>query len=227
MARFLICRRLDERWIFPTITGDSRTHGRSHGQRCPSSLARIGTRVRAAFGVALHMHQPTVLGDGDRMTAPLISNLQHMFEHPGEGDNHNAPAFLRCYGRVADLVGALVERGLPAPADARLLGQPALGAGTDGPDGRARGAPAHHRARARAVDRVARHHVVARRGPVHAGPRSQASHAGLAPPLRRAVRTCPRWHAFVASRRPRCTCPFTPTSASPMCARCASAGTGG
>ena len=37
------------------------------------------------------MHQPTVLGDGDRTTAPLISNLQHMFEHPGEGDNHNAP----------------------------------------------------------------------------------------------------------------------------------------
>jgi hypothetical protein len=58
------------------------------------------------------MHQPTVLGDGDRMSAPLISNLQHMLEHPGEGDNHNAPVFLRCYGRVADLVGALVARGL-------------------------------------------------------------------------------------------------------------------
>src|SRR4051812_39035271 len=68
--------------------------------------------VRAAFGVALHMHQPTVLGDGDRRSAPLISNLQHMFEHQGEGDNHNAAAFLRCYGRVAELVGALVGRGL-------------------------------------------------------------------------------------------------------------------
>jgi hypothetical protein len=68
--------------------------------------------VRAAFGVALHMHQPTVLGGGDRTSAPLISNLQHMLEHPGEGDNHNAPAFLGCYGRVADLVGTLVARGL-------------------------------------------------------------------------------------------------------------------
>jgi hypothetical protein len=70
------------------------------------------TRIRAAFGVALHMHQPTVLGDGDPRAAPLISNLQRMFEHQGEGDNHNAPAFLRCYGRSADLVGALVARGL-------------------------------------------------------------------------------------------------------------------
>jgi hypothetical protein len=69
-------------------------------------------QVRAAFGVALHMHQPTVLGGGDPTSAPLISNLQHMLEHPGEGDNHNAPAFLNCYGRVADLVGALVARGL-------------------------------------------------------------------------------------------------------------------
>jgi hypothetical protein len=70
------------------------------------------TPIRAAFGVALHMHQPTVIADGDRSTAPLISNLQHMLDHPGQGDNHNAPVFLRCYGRVADLVGGLVSRGL-------------------------------------------------------------------------------------------------------------------
>jgi hypothetical protein len=68
--------------------------------------------VRAAFGVALHMHQPTVLGDGDPASAPLISNLQRMLEHQGEGDNHNAPVFLRCYGRSADLVGGLLARGL-------------------------------------------------------------------------------------------------------------------
>jgi len=67
--------------------------------------------VRATFGLALHMHQPTVLGDGERTTAPLISNLQYMLDHPGQGDNHNAPVFLRCYGRVADLVGPLVARG--------------------------------------------------------------------------------------------------------------------
>ncbi len=67
--------------------------------------------VRATFGLALHMHQPTVLGDGERTTAPLISNLQYMLDHPGQGDNHNAPVFLRCYGRVADLVAPLVARG--------------------------------------------------------------------------------------------------------------------
>jgi hypothetical protein len=70
------------------------------------------TLTRAAFGIALHMHQPIVLGDGAPGKAPLISNLQRMFEHPGEGDNHNAPAFLRCYGRVADLVGSPLARGV-------------------------------------------------------------------------------------------------------------------
>ena len=95
---------------FPTISGDSR---RTVEVTASAPLVAGGdaTGARAAFGVALHMHQPTVLGAGDRMTAPLISNLQHMFEHPGEGDNHNAAAFLGCYGRSADLVGALVARG--------------------------------------------------------------------------------------------------------------------
>jgi hypothetical protein len=94
----------------PAITGDA-----ARPVEVTGSLPLAGgpdlARVRAAFGVALHMHQPTVLGDGDPTTAPLISNLQRMLEHPGEGDNHNAPAFLRCYGRIADLVGGLVARG--------------------------------------------------------------------------------------------------------------------
>ena len=94
----------------PSISG-----GAERTAEVTRTLPLVGGRdpapVRAAFGVALHMHQPTVLGAGDRMTAPLISNLQHMLEHPADGDNHNAPMFLRCYGRVADLVGALVERG--------------------------------------------------------------------------------------------------------------------
>jgi hypothetical protein len=78
----------------------------------PLAAAAAPTAARAAFGLALHMHQPTVLGDGERSAAPLISNLQHMFEHQGEGDNHNAAVFLHCYGRSADLVGGLVGRGL-------------------------------------------------------------------------------------------------------------------
>jgi hypothetical protein len=77
----------------------------------PLSAVAAPTSVRAAFGLALHMHQPTVLGEGDRASAPLISNLQRMFERPGEGDNHNAAAFLGCYGRSADLVAGLVGRG--------------------------------------------------------------------------------------------------------------------
>ncbi|HET6148811.1 MAG TPA: glycosyl hydrolase family 57 [Polyangia bacterium] len=95
----------------PMITGGpERTAAITNSQ--PLVVGANPARVRAVFGVALHMHQPTVLGAGDRRIAPLISNLQHMLEHPGQGDNHNAPAFLRCYGRVADLVGALVGRGL-------------------------------------------------------------------------------------------------------------------
>lgn len=66
----------------------------------------------AAFGVALHMHQPTVLAAGmDLATSPLISNLRHMLDHPNEGDNHDAPVFLRCYGRSSDLVEGLRARG--------------------------------------------------------------------------------------------------------------------
>ena len=39
--------------------------------------------LRAAFGVALHMHQPTVLADGDPTRAALISNLERMLEQAG------------------------------------------------------------------------------------------------------------------------------------------------
>jgi hypothetical protein len=94
----------------PSIAGDrARTAEVARSLPLVAGLDTPG--VRAAFGVALHMHQPTVLGDGERLNAPLISNLQRMLEHPAEGDNHNAPAFLRCYGRIADLVGGLVARG--------------------------------------------------------------------------------------------------------------------
>lgn len=78
----------------------------------PLAAGAPAVGLRAAFGVALHMHQPTVLADGDPTRAALISNLQRMLEHPGEGDNHNAPAFLRCYARPAELVGGLLARGL-------------------------------------------------------------------------------------------------------------------
>ncbi len=65
-------------------------------------------RVQAAFAIALHMHQPTIPAGAN---GELISNLQHMFEHPGQGDNHNAGAFAWCYGRMGDFIAQLVQAG--------------------------------------------------------------------------------------------------------------------
>jgi hypothetical protein len=65
-------------------------------------------RIRSAFACALHMHQPTIPAAGD---GALISHLQYMFEHPEEGDNHNAEPFARCYRRMADLIGQLIAEG--------------------------------------------------------------------------------------------------------------------
>ena len=64
--------------------------------------------IRSAFACALHMHQPTIPAGAD---GALISHLQHMFDHPGEGDNHNAAAFAHCYGRLADLLPQLIGEG--------------------------------------------------------------------------------------------------------------------
>ncbi len=60
----------------------------------------------AGFACALHMHQPTI-PSGDQ----LIGHLQYMFEHQGEGDNHNAGVFADCYGRMGDLIPDLVNQG--------------------------------------------------------------------------------------------------------------------
>jgi hypothetical protein len=54
------------------------------------------------------MHQPTIPAGID---GALISNLQHMFEHPQDGDNHNAGTFLWCYHRMAEFIPALIQQG--------------------------------------------------------------------------------------------------------------------
>ena len=64
--------------------------------------------LTATFPIALHMHQPTVPTGWNR--AP-IGHLQHMFEHAGEGDNHNASTFAWCYSRMGDFVPELVSNG--------------------------------------------------------------------------------------------------------------------
>src|SRR6476646_1074974 len=64
--------------------------------------------VSAAFAIALHMHQP-IIPAGPQ--GELISNLQYMFEHPYEGDNHSAGPFAYCYSRIADFMIDLVRQG--------------------------------------------------------------------------------------------------------------------
>ena len=65
-------------------------------------------KIRAGFACALHMHQPTIPAG---QNGELISNLQYMFEHPGEGDNHNAEPFAWCYKRMGDFIPELVNNG--------------------------------------------------------------------------------------------------------------------
>lgn len=68
--------------------------------------------LKSAFAIALHMHQPLIpAGGGDMRTAAIISNLQHMMDNQGIGDNHNAPAFVWCYKRIAEFVQQLVGEG--------------------------------------------------------------------------------------------------------------------
>ena len=64
--------------------------------------------INSCFCCALHMHQPTIPAGGD---GGLISHLQYMVEHPGEGDNHNAEPFAHCYKRMAALIPQLIQDG--------------------------------------------------------------------------------------------------------------------
>ncbi|MBD0261184.1 MAG: glycosyl hydrolase family 57 [Tolypothrix sp. Co-bin9] len=64
--------------------------------------------ITATFAIALHMHQPTIPAGHD---GGFISNLQHMFEHPNQGDNHNAAPFAYCYSRMGDFIPELVSQG--------------------------------------------------------------------------------------------------------------------
>ncbi|MDP4830758.1 MAG: glycosyl hydrolase family 57 [Cyanobium sp. MAG_185] len=65
-------------------------------------------QLRSGFACALHMHQPTIPAGAN---GDLISHLQYMVEHPGEGDNHNAEAFAHCYRRLADIIPQLLAEG--------------------------------------------------------------------------------------------------------------------
>jgi hypothetical protein len=101
----------------PNISGAEREveraieAGRSHPVFLGESPIAF-SRIRSACAIALHMHQPlTPSGGEDLHTAALIGNLQSMAEHPGIGDNHNAPVFRRCYARMGELVPQLIDEG--------------------------------------------------------------------------------------------------------------------
>ena len=83
----------------------------SKEQYAPHSNVSLD-RIQASFGLALHMHQPTIPAPHqDLRTAELMSNLQHMMMHQGVGDNHNAPVFLWCYSRMSDFIRELAGQG--------------------------------------------------------------------------------------------------------------------
>jgi len=73
----------------------------------PSTNLRL-ENITAGFACALHNHQPTIPAG---FHGELICNLQYMFEHPNEGDNHNASVFAWCYSRMGDLIPDLVSQG--------------------------------------------------------------------------------------------------------------------
>ncbi len=69
-------------------------------------------RIKSACAIALHMHQPLIpAGGGDLRTATIISNLKHMWDNQGIGDNHNAPVFAWCYKRMGEFIPALIGEG--------------------------------------------------------------------------------------------------------------------
>ncbi len=77
----------------------------------PDSTIDFG-RIKSAFAIALHMHQPLIpAGGGDLRTAEVISNLKDMWDHQGIGDNHNAPVFAWCYKRIGEFIPQLIGEG--------------------------------------------------------------------------------------------------------------------
>jgi hypothetical protein len=86
---------------------------REGSERTPAPRQPTLGHVRSAAAVALHMHQPLIPAGGEELErAGIISNLEHMFAHPGEGDNHNAEVFHQCYRRIGEFVRTSIDKGL-------------------------------------------------------------------------------------------------------------------
>jgi hypothetical protein len=101
--------------------------------------------IRGACAIALHMHRPLIPAGGeDLRTAPLIGNLQYMFEHPDIGENRNAVVFRWCYRRMGELIPELVDAGLRPRVMLEYSGTLLHGVAADGRRRRARRAPRDH-----------------------------------------------------------------------------------
>jgi hypothetical protein len=91
----------------PSISGNEAAIQAVTHRPAPSNSGSFD-QIKAGFACALHMHQPTIPAGHD---GGLICNLQNMFEHSGEGDNHNAEVFAWCYSRMGDFIPELVAAG--------------------------------------------------------------------------------------------------------------------
>ncbi|MGR3278665.1 glycosyl hydrolase family 57 [Acaryochloris marina NIES-2412] len=97
--------------LLPNLTGRESELAALANHSEPIYLSTTDLRlenIHSSFACALHMHQPTIPAGSE---GALISNLQHMFENPGDGDNHNAEVFAWCYSRMGDFIPELVSAG--------------------------------------------------------------------------------------------------------------------
>ena len=121
----------------PNICGPE-THRRGHPgpgrrSRLPAAGDHRLRRLNSAFAIALHMHQPLIPAGGSNLrTAEMISNLKHMMDNPGIGDNHNASVFHWCYKRMGDFIPQLMDEGKQPRDHAGLLGHAAARPAPDG-----------------------------------------------------------------------------------------------
>ena len=99
----------------PNISGEEDRVAAATRKADPIYLPESGIdfgRIKSAFAIALHMHQPLIpAGGADLRTAEVISNLKHMMDNQHIGDNHNAPVFHWCYKRMGEFTPALVHEG--------------------------------------------------------------------------------------------------------------------
>ena len=96
----------------PEISGEPTiTRNATQPVFAPEAGPDFGT-IKSACAIALHMHQPLIpAGGSDLRSAEIISNLKHMMDHQGIGDNHNAPVFHWCYKRMGEFIPELVGEG--------------------------------------------------------------------------------------------------------------------